>query len=68
MYFDVNTFPHSHIYDSEAHQYRDLMDDDLMNMIHERHRHKRFRGFKVEYIDIQLVGVPSKKKYQAAKQ
>ena len=68
MYFDVNTFPHIHIYDREAHQYRDLMDDDLMNMIHERLRHKRFRGFKVEHIDIQLVGVPSKKKYQAAKQ
>lgn len=64
MYFDINTFPHIHIYDREAHQYRDLMDEELLTMIQDRLRHKRFRGFKVEHIDIQLVGVSSKKKFQ----
>ena len=63
MYFDINTFPHIHIYDREAHHYRDLMDDELLSMIQDRLRHKRFRGFKVEHIDIQLVGVSSKKKF-----
>ena len=55
MYFDVNTFRHIHIYDCENHSYRDLIDEELMGLIESHLGRKRFRGFRIEDIDIQLV-------------
>ena len=63
MYFDVNTFKHIHFYDTENHQYKDVIDDDLIAMIEAYLSKKRFKGYKLENIDIQLVGRPTKKKY-----
>ena len=66
MYFDVNTFRHMHIYDRENHVYKDVIDDELMEMVEKHLSRKRFKGFKVEHIDIQLVGVPGRRKFQTA--
>ena len=66
MYFDVNTFPHMHIYDRESHIYKDVIDDVLIGIVEEKLRHRRFKGFRIEHIDIQLIGVSSKKKFQTA--
>ena len=66
MYFDVNTFPHMHIYDRESHLYKDVIDDELIGIVEEKLRHRRFKGFRIEHIDIQLIGVSSKKKFQTA--
>ncbi len=63
MYFDVNSFPHAHIYDCENHVYKDIIDDELMEMIQAHLGRKRFRGFRIEGIDIQLIGRPTKKRY-----
>jgi len=66
MYFDVNTFPHMHIYDRESHIYKDVIDDELIGIVEEKLRHRRFKGFRIEHIDIQLIGVSSKKKFLTA--
>ena len=66
MYFDVNTFPHMHIYDRESHIYKDVIGDELIGIVEEKLRHRRFKGFRIEHIDIQLIGVSSKKKFQTA--
>ena len=63
MYFDVNTFKHIHFYDHENHSYKDVIDDELVAMIESHLGRKRFKGYKLESIDIQLVGRPTKKKY-----
>lgn len=63
MYFDVNTFYHCHLYDQENHTYRDVLDDDLIDLIHSHLGRKRFKGYKVEGIDIQIIGRPTKRKY-----
>ena len=63
MYFDVNTFKHIHFYDHENHAYKDVIDDELVAMIESHLARKRFKGYKLESIDIQLVGRPTKKKY-----
>ena len=63
MYFDVNTFKHIHFYDHENHAYKDVIDDELIAMIESHLGRKRFKGYKLESIDIQLVGRPTKKKY-----
>lgn len=63
MYFDVNTFKHIHFYDHENHVYKDVIDDELVSLIEAHLGRKRFKGYKLESIDIQLVGRPTKKKY-----
>ncbi len=62
MYFDVNTFRHLHIYDCENNVYKDIFDDELMHAIEDRLEKKRFRGFHIEDIDIQLVCRPTRKR------
>ena len=63
MYFDVNTFKHIHFYDQESHTYKDIIDDDLVAIIESYLGKKKFKGYKLETIDIQLIGRPNKKKY-----
>ena len=63
MYFDVNTFKHIHFYDQDNHVFRDVIDDELVAMIESHLSRKRIKGYRVESIDIQLVGRPTKKKY-----
>jgi Fe2+ or Zn2+ uptake regulation protein len=63
MYFDVNTFKHLHLYDQENHVFKDVLDEELISMIEAHLGRKKFRGYKIESIDIQLVGRPTRKKY-----
>ena len=63
MYFDVNTFKHIHFYDQENHVYKDVIDDELVALIESHLGRKKFRGYKLEAIDIQLIGRPTRKKY-----
>lgn len=63
MYFDVNTFGHMHLYDKENHLFKDVIDEELLNMIQSYLGKKRFKGYKVESIDIQIIGKPTRKRY-----
>ena len=65
MYFDVNAYGHMHFYDMENHTFKDIIDDELYEMIQQNVMRKRFKGFKVEDIDIQIIGRPTRKKYVA---
>lgn len=62
MYFDVNTFKHIHIYDCENHRFKDVIDNELIELIEKHLSGRRFRGYRIENIDIQLIGRPTKKK------
>lgn len=61
MYFDVNTFPHLHIYDSHSHEFTDVIDDALVEMVMNHIRKKRFKGYTLDRVDIQLVCRPSRR-------
>ncbi len=61
MYFDVNTFSHAHIYDCENHTYKDVIDEELTEFVEKYFSRKRFKGYKIEGIDIQLVARPAKR-------
>ena len=63
MYFDVNTFKHIHFYDQSNHVFRDVIDDELVQMIESHLSRKKVKGYKIESFDIQLVGRPTRKKY-----
>lgn len=62
MFFDVNTFKHIHLYDVTTNEYRDVLDDELISLVDERLRRRRFKGYKVDGIDIQIMCHPSHRK------
>ena len=62
MYFDVNTFKHFHIYDCENHEFKDIVDNELVELIENYFSKRRFRGYSIEDIDIHLIGKPTRRK------
>lgn len=61
MYFDVNSFKHIHIYDTTSNSYKDLIDDELLEMVEQRLQGRQPKGYKLESIDIQLICRPARK-------
>ena len=61
MYFDVNTFKHFHLYDTVNHVFSDVIDDDLYSQLESRLMTRRFRGYKIDGIDVQILAHPSVK-------
>lgn len=62
MFFDVNSVRHIHLYDRENHTYRDIIDDELSMLVASHLRRRKFKGFTVEDIDIQLIAHPTRSK------
>lgn len=62
MYFDVNTFKHFHLYDRVNHSYRDVIDDNLTALIEASIKGRRFKGYSIESVDVQIICRPSKQK------
>ena len=58
-----NTFKHIHFYDKANHEFRDVIDDELVKLIESHLSRKRVKGYKIDGFDIQLVGHPTRKKY-----
>ncbi|MCQ2130839.1 MAG: transcriptional repressor [Bacteroidales bacterium] len=61
MYFDVNTNRHIHLYDIQNNEYLDVVDKELTDFIDNRIKSRKFKGFKVESIDIQIIGRPNRR-------
>lgn len=61
MFFDVIGGRHIHLYDRENHTYRDLVDEDLDALINAHLKRRKFKGFTIEDIDIQLIARPTRK-------
>lgn len=66
MFFDVEAFHHIHLYDRENHRYRNLQDDELNELVTARLKRRKFKGFTVEDIDIQLIARPTTRKKRQA--
>lgn len=66
MYFDVNTFKHLHLYDRTCNEYRDVLDDELVGLVESRLKSRRFRGYTVDHIDIQIVCHPTRRKTRSS--
>lgn len=62
MYFDVSSFNHIHLYDVENNTYKDIIDDELINTILSNINRRRFRGYKVDGIDVHILCHPTKSK------
>lgn len=62
MYFDVNSFDHIHLYDTVNNTYKDIIDDELMEIIREHLGNKRFRGFTIQGFDVHIKCRPTRSK------
>lgn len=62
MYFDVFPKPHIHLYDCVNHTFRDINDEKLQTALLERIGLRRFRGYRIENVDIQFIVRPITKK------
>ena len=62
MYFDVDPHSRIHLYDTSADTFRDVLDDELMGLVQAHLGKRRFRGYKVDSIDIQLICHPTHKR------
>lgn len=60
MYFDVNTFRHIHLYDYVNNTFKDVIDDDFMDNLDAYFAKKKFNGYRVECVDVQIVCRPSR--------
>lgn len=61
MVFDVRTGPHVHLYDTQGQAWRDIEDPELLTWMEEHFRGRRFRGFKLDGVDVQLLCHPTRK-------
>jgi len=62
MYFDVNTTGHMHLYDTVNHVYIDIYDDLLYKSIADKLLSKRFKDYKVDGMDIQILAHPTSRR------
>lgn len=65
MFFDVIPSRHIHLYDRENHIFRDLVDEELSMLVASHLRRRKFKGYTVEDIDIQLIAHPTKSKVKS---
>lgn len=61
MFFDVNTFSHVHLYDSTTDEYKDVTDEEFIKKVEDHFKGRRFKGYKLDRIDIQLVCHPTRR-------
>ncbi len=59
MYFDVIRTKHYHMYDTVNHTYVDIMDDIKLKELEDKLLSRRFKGYKVDGIDIQILAHPN---------
>ena len=60
--FDINAWRHLHLYDSKNHEFVDVEADDLLEEVQAGLKGHRFRGYKIDDIDIQIICRPTKKR------
>ena len=62
MYFDVVTADHIHLYDMVNHTFTDVSDDGACMEATKALLSKRFKGYKLDRIDIQILAHPTSRR------
>lgn len=66
MYFDINARKHLHLYDCRNHEFKDVQDEELVELVEKHFKGRRFRGYKLQDVEIQLICRPTRKKITGA--
>lgn len=62
MQFDAVRDNHLHLYDRTTGEHVNVSDDGMLSQIEASLKGRRFRGYKVEYVDVQIVCRPTRRK------
>ena len=62
MWFDVCPRNHLHLYDCVSREFSNIPDNGLMNVVESAIRHRRFRGYKIDHVEVQVVCRPTKRR------
>lgn len=62
MYFDVNAVQHIHLYDTVNNEYKDITDPEWVSALKSEAKKHRFKGYKVEEIEVTYLCRPSRKR------
>ena len=55
MFFDVDPTCHLHLYDPQNNQYFDVQDEELMERVESRCKRRRFKGYKVDSVEVVIT-------------
>ena len=61
MVFDVRTGRHLHLYDTQSGTWSDLEDEALLTWMEAHFKGHRFRGYKIDGFEVQLLCHPTRK-------
>lgn len=61
LVFDVRTGRHLHLYDTQSETWRDLEDEELLTWMEAHFKGRRFRGYKIDGFEVQLLCHPTRK-------
>jgi len=61
MIFDVRAGRHLHLYDTHSETWRDLEDEALLTWMEAHFKGRRFRGYKIDGFEVQLLCHPTRK-------
>ncbi len=64
LYFDAVPINHIHLYNYVSNEFRDIQDPDLLASIEETIKRHRYRGLKVERVEVNVICHPSRRKKQ----
>ena len=59
--FDVRAKQHFHLYDTRSEAWRDLEDPTLLSLLEAQLKGRRFRGYRIEGFELQLLCRPTRK-------
>lgn len=62
MYFDVTPRTHMHLYDTVNHTFTDIDDRGLVEAVTAELKKRKFKGYKIDGIDMQIICHPTRKK------
>ena len=60
--FDINAWRHIHLYDSVNHEFVDIDAPDLLEEVQAFLKGHRFRGYRIDDLDILIICSPTNKK------
>lgn len=58
MYFDITAARHLHVYDSVNNTYKDIIDNEILDVIDEHFQKLKIRGYRLDGVDLQLICHP----------
>ena len=64
LYFDAVPANHIHLYNYVSNEFKDIQDPELLAQVEESIKRHRYRGLKVERVEVNVICHPSRKKKQ----